>query len=118
MLLEGLLFWFLMFDRRTPAEGGLRWAWRFASLVAVAPPQIVLGAIIVFSRTELFDVYSVCGRAWAISPMVDQQIGGLLTWIPPAMMSLVGVLIVAKFAMDDARAQERQVAEPDSAYST
>lgn len=118
MLLEGLLFWFLIFDRRTPDQGGLKWRWRFASLILIAPPQIALGAYITFSRTELFDVYSVCGRAWAISPMVDQQLGGLLTWIPPAMMSLVGVLIVAKFAMDDARAQERAASEPDSIYSS
>lgn len=118
MLLEGLLFWFLIFDRRTSAEGGLKWRWRFASLVAIAPPQIGLGAIIVFSRTELFDVYSVCGRAWAISPMTDQQLGGLLTWIPPAMMSLIGVLIIAKFAMDDARFQDSETAKPNSVYAT
>ncbi len=114
MLIDGLLFWFLILDRRTPAEGGLKWRWRFASLIAVAPPQIVLGAYIFLSSRELFDVYSVCGRAWAISPMVDQQIGGLLTWIPPAMMSLVGVLIVAKFAMDDARRQEQNARDPVS----
>ncbi len=34
-------------------------------------------------------IYAACGRAWDLSPMDDQQLGGLLTWIPAAMMSLV-----------------------------
>jgi putative membrane protein len=29
--------------------------------------------------------------------MTDQTLGGLLTWIPPAMMSVVGALIVLRF---------------------
>jgi putative membrane protein len=31
--------------------------------------------------------------------MTDQTLGGLLTWIPPAMMSVVGALIVLRFWM-------------------
>lgn len=114
MTLDGLLFWWLVLDRRSPDAGGLKYRWRFASLIAVTPPQIILGAFIFLSSRELFDVYTVCGRAWTISPMVDQQIGGLLTWIPPAMMSLVGVLIVARFAMDTER-QTMRVAAPSFA---
>jgi putative membrane protein len=49
----------------------------------------------------LYDVYDVCGRAWAIDPLTDQELGGLLTWIPAAMMSVVGSLVVLSYILDD-----------------
>jgi len=30
---------------------------------------------------------------------MDQLIGGMLTWIPPAMMSILGILIILRRAM-------------------
>jgi putative membrane protein len=45
----------------------------------------------------LYPIYSICGRAFTwISPMRDQQIGGLLLWIPGSMMSVVGALIALR----------------------
>jgi len=61
--------------------------------------QIVVGAYIALSKHVLYDVYSVCGRAWPISPLTDQTIGGLTTWIPAAMMSVVGILLVIRMWM-------------------
>ncbi|HSN19637.1 MAG TPA: cytochrome c oxidase assembly protein [Usitatibacter sp.] len=95
MFLDGLLFWALVLDPRGPAEGG--WAGfgpRIWMLVLAMPPQIVLGAYIALSGRELFDVYGLCGRAWDMSAATDQTIGGLVTWIPAAMMHVVGALIV------------------------
>lgn len=94
MLLEGLLFWWLIVDPRGKADGGLGFGLRILMLWFVMLPQIGLGAWIGLSREELYDVYAVCGRAWPISPLTDQQIGGLITWIPAAMMSVVGALVV------------------------
>lgn len=94
MLVEGLLFWWLVVDPRGRADGGIRFGGRILMLWFVMLPQIALGAWIGLSRVELYDVYAVCGRAWPISPLTDQQIGGLITWIPAAMMSVVGALVV------------------------
>ncbi|MGE6608781.1 cytochrome c oxidase assembly protein [Halomonas sp. NPDC076908] len=77
-----------------------------AILMAVIPPQIVLGAYIAFSEEVIFDVYEVCGRAWPLDPLDDQRIGGLLTWIPATMMSALGVLIVLSFMFRDARNED------------
>ena len=106
MLLDGLLFWFLMLDPRSRAEGALVGLGpRIGLLLAAALPQIAIGAHIALSSQDLFNVYGVCGRAWEIDPLEDQQIGGLVTWIPAAMMHTVGVLIVIGFWMRaDARA--------------
>jgi putative membrane protein len=100
MLLDGLLFWWLMLDNRMPHESrtlphSVRIIVLFASMVA----QILIGSHIALSKTPLYDVYNVCGRAWPISPLTDQTIGGLITWIPSAMMSVIGILLVIRLWM-------------------
>lgn len=100
MLLDGILFWWLIFDPRSPyVTNALGYGKRILLLALVAVPQMVLGATIVFSRGMLYDVYEVCGRAWPMPPEMDQLLGGLLTWIPPAMMSILGILIILRRAM-------------------
>ena len=98
MVLDGLLFWYLILDPRTRQQGALLgYGTRIIVLWAIILPQIVLGASIGLSRSVLFDVYDVCGRAWPLSPITDQQIGGLITWIPSSMMSAVAMLVVLRF---------------------
>jgi putative membrane protein len=95
MALDGLLFWHLILDPRPPLRGRTPgYGLRIALLVAVIPPQILLGARIFFARHDLYPVYTFCGRLWPVAPMTDQQLGGLITWIPPAMMSVVAMLVV------------------------
>ena len=102
MALDGLLFWWLIFDPRSPAvTNALGYGKRILLLALVAIPQMILGAWIVFSRGMVYDVYEVCGRAWPMPPETDQLLGGLLTWIPPAMMSILGILIVLRRAMHE-----------------
>lgn len=117
MAIDGLLYWFLVFDPRTPDQGGLAYRWRIAGLIAVAPPQIILGAYITLSSSELFEVYAVCGRAWDLNPLVDQQIGGLITWIPAAMMSLMGVMVVMRMMFDHERTKQTNL-EQEPHYAT
>ena len=100
MLLDGLLFWWLVFDPRPPAiTSSLGYGRRMLVLAAAGVLQMFLGAWIVFSRDMVYDVYEVCGRAWPIDPDVDQLLGGMLTYIPPAMMSVLGILLILRRAM-------------------
>lgn len=95
MLLDGLLFWWLILDPRpVHAFGRLGYGGRIIILSLIVPPQIIIGAHIALASESLYPVYSVCGRAWPISPLVDQQIAGLVTWIPSSMMSVLAMLIV------------------------
>ena len=101
MAVDGLLFWWLIFERGdhgiTPRLSPGR---RILVLALIMPPQIALGAYITFSGQNLFEIYDVCGRAFPIDPMLDQQIGGLITWIPAAMMSVVAAIIVLAFRLE------------------
>lgn len=98
MLIDGLLFWYLIVGPEDQSRQGhhISFGARIVMLWLVMVAQIIIGASITFKQGELYDVYAVCGRAWPLSPLVDQQYGGLITWIPSAMMSVVAALIVIR----------------------
>lgn len=100
MLIDGLLFWWLMLNPRPRGGSAVTsYAARVLILFMIMLPQIALGAYIALSGNALYDVYDVCGRALTISPGTDQELGGLLTWIPAAMMSVLGILVVIRLMM-------------------
>lgn len=100
MLIDGLLFWWLMLNPKpTGGSAVVGYAGRVLILFIIMLPQIALGAYITLSGGVLYDVYDVCGRAWPIAPGTDQELGGLLTWIPAAMMSVLGILVVIRLMM-------------------
>jgi putative membrane protein len=95
MFLDGLLFWWLILDPRDPERADtVRFLPRVLILFLIMIPQILLGAYITLANVDLYDIYAVCGRAWPIEPETDQQLGGLITWIPAAMMSALGMVVV------------------------
>ncbi|AOJ01372.1 hypothetical protein WS70_05630 [Burkholderia mayonis] len=100
MVIDGLLFWWLVVDPRPAPPARLAPGRRILIAVAAIPPQILLGALIFFTPHELYPIYSICGRAFTwLSPLRDQQIGGLLLWIPGSMMSVIGALIALRHWM-------------------
>jgi len=95
MFVDGLLFWWLILDPASKAEGArVSYGQRILMLVMIVLPQILIGARIALAKSVVYDVYSVCGRAWPIDPIVDQIYSGLITWTPAAMMSVLSTLII------------------------
>jgi putative membrane protein len=95
MVVEGILFWCLVLDPRPSPPARASFAARIALAFAVMFPQIIGGAVITFTQRDLYSFYDLCGRIYPnLGPHVDQAIGGLIIWIPPAMMSVLAVLLV------------------------
>jgi putative membrane protein len=95
MVLDGLLFWSLVLDPRPSPPARVSWLGRAALAVLVMFPQIALGALISFAGRDLYPFYDYCGRLLpSIGALTDQMIGGVIIWIPPAMMSVVALLLV------------------------
>lgn len=95
MAVDGILFWAMVLDTRPKGQAGVSFGLRAALSVAVMFPQIVLGALITFATHDIFPYYAYCGRYFpGIDAVTDQQIGGIVIWIPPAMMSALGLLVV------------------------
>ncbi len=109
IFIDGILFWWMILAPiEAQGAAAVPYGRRVIVLTAVALPQIVLGAYITLCSRPLYSIYAVCGRAWHISPMLDQQLGGLLTWIPGAMMSAVGVLVILHHVL---QAERRALAQ-------
>ncbi len=95
--IDGLLFWWLVLDRRSKPPARLAPGTRIFLSLIVALPQIILGAYITFTRRDLFPIYDLCGRAFPwITTMRSQRIGGLILWIPGGMMSVLGALVAIR----------------------
>jgi len=117
MAADGLLFWWFILDPRKPGSTAVTYSIGLRMLVlwATMPPQIAIGAYITLANHQIYDVYAVCGRAITISPMIDQQLGGLVTWIPAAMMSAVATLVLLRFSFRHEREAQRSAVPPPSA---
>ena len=76
-------------------------------LTIVMVPMILAGAIIGLSRHNLYPVYGICGRFFPISPLTDQQIGGMIIWIPGSLLTILAALIALSRAMSQAESREQ-----------
>lgn len=51
-------------------------------------PPTILGAVITFAGDILYPSYASAPRLWGLSAELDQQIGGLIMWMPGALVYL------------------------------
>lgn len=115
MVLDGLLFWCLVLDPRPKPPARTGYFSRAAMAFGVIFPQILIGALIVFSTHDLYPYYDYCGRFFpTISPLYDQLVGGMVVWIPPAMMSVIALILVLNHLRLHEEATEQHLA-PDAA---
>ena len=54
----------------------------------------ILGAVITFSDKVLYPWYAEAPRLWNISATTDQEIGGIIMWVPGGMAFLTVLIIV------------------------
>jgi putative membrane protein len=98
MVVDGILFWSLILDPRPKPLARITFMARIGLVMAVMFPQIMMGAMITFTGHDIYDFYHWCGRIFPdIGAIRDQMYGGLIVWIPGAMMSVVSVLLVLNF---------------------
>jgi putative membrane protein len=60
------------------------------ALVTTIGQMGLLGALIVFAPRPIYLVHLTSTAPWGFGPLVDQQLGGLLMWVP-AMLPYLGV---------------------------
>jgi len=94
MVIDGVLFWILVLDPRPKPPAFLSFRARAAMAAAVMLPQTMIGALITFAPHDLYTFYDWCGRIYSLSPLEDQQLGGLIIWIPPTMMNATALILV------------------------
>lgn len=96
MLLSGFVYWSLILDHRPHPPGRMGAGMRVLSPGFTMAPQILAGAIVTFSRTDLYPIFEICGRAFTFNVLTGQMIGGIITWVPAALMESFGALLALR----------------------
>jgi putative membrane protein len=78
------LLWRGVFARRSEPGPAL------IALLATVVQMGLLGAVIVFAARPLYAVHFLSSEAWGLGALADQQLAGLLMWVP-AMLPYLGV---------------------------
>ncbi|MBI0475760.1 cytochrome c oxidase assembly protein [Sphingomonas sp. MA1305] len=90
-LVTALLFWTAMWHRRTPA------AIAALCLVATAIVSGALGALMAFATSPWYAGYASLGMApFGLSPAEDQQLAGLLMWVPGGLVHAGAALLLMR----------------------
>ncbi len=104
-----LPFWWIVLDPRPFPQARLSYGKRILMVVLVMLPMMLVGAVIGLSRHDLYPVYALCGRFLPISPVTDQQIGGMIIWIPGSLLTAGTALIALARLLEHSRRQELTV---------
>ena len=79
-------------------------------LFTTAMHTSILGALLTFARTVWYPAYSPTAPQWGLSALEDQQIGGLIMWVPGGLVYLGAASVL--FAAGSAEAASVAAAEP------
>jgi putative membrane protein len=87
-----LAFWWWLIDpvARRRLGGGLAVAYAIAAGVQ----GMILGSLMLFSGHPWYPAYANGTRAFGITPLQDQQLAGLVMWIPPSLVYLVAAALL------------------------
>jgi putative membrane protein len=96
MMLSGLTYWWMVLDHRPKPPGRLAPGLRVLSPAVTMTPQIIAGAIVTFSRTDLYPIFEICGRAFTLNVLTGQLIGGVIMWVPAAIIESMGGLLAMR----------------------
>jgi cytochrome c oxidase assembly factor CtaG/cytochrome c2 len=93
LVLAGSLFWWAMVHGRY-GRGGYGLAVLYVFLTAVHSGG--LGALLAMSPTVWYPDYAAAATAWHVDALADQQLAGLLMWIPAGVIFIVfGLALMA-----------------------
>jgi putative membrane protein len=109
--LTALLFWWLLVRRhgRRMRMGGA-----VAYLFGAALQGTILGAVITMSRHPWYPSHFGTTQPWGLTPLEDQQLAGLLMWIPAGLVYLIPLVPLVTRTLGNATltviAEERAIA--------
>lgn len=90
---SALLFWWALFRGR---EARTNFGAAVLYIFTTAVHTSVLGALLTFSPTVWYPAYSATTSAWGLTPLEDQQLGGLIMWVPAGLTYVIaGVWLLA-----------------------
>jgi putative membrane protein len=100
-LATALLFWWALLRGR---EGRLGRPAAVLYLFTTSVHTSLLGALLAFSSTLWYPLYGSNTAAWGLTALEDQQLAGLIMWVPGGMAYLIAALAMAATWLNEPRA--------------
>jgi cytochrome c oxidase assembly factor CtaG len=103
--LSALLFWWSLFFARAGHSYGVGVVYIFTTAIHTG----LLGALLTFSPVIFYPAYVTTAPLWGLTPLQDQQIGGLIMWIPAgALYMIAGLILFAAWLRESDLVLERK----------
>jgi cytochrome c oxidase assembly factor CtaG len=101
-LATAFLFWWDLIDP-VPMAGKLPYIGRFIYLILALTQSMPLAAFLTFASHPWYEPYIYGPGLWGLTPLVDQQIGGLIMWIggTTVYFMALGVLFAVAVRKDE-----------------
>jgi putative membrane protein len=89
---SALLFWWSLFHAHTHDTGGGGILYIFTTAIHTS----ILGALLTLTSHLWYTGYTATTAAWGFTPLEDQQLGGLIMWVPAGLVYIaVGLKLLA-----------------------
>jgi cytochrome c oxidase assembly factor CtaG len=89
-LATAALFWWSLLDARRLSARGAAVLYLFLTALHTG----ALGALLAVSRTSWYPAYGHAPLLWGLTPIEDQQLAGLIMWIPGTVPYLIAALLL------------------------
>ena len=93
-LFTAMLFWWILFKHNRPDH--LHYAMTIPFLFLTVLQSSILGALMTFTSQPWYPDYAASAARWGLTPLQDQQIAGLIMWVPGG--AVFTLLTIAYFA--------------------
>jgi putative membrane protein len=90
-LLSALLFWWAVIHSR---RGLMSYGAAVLYVFTTSIHSGALGALITFAGSLWYPAYEHTTQSWGLTPMEDQQLGGLIMWIPAGLVYIFAGLML------------------------
>lgn len=92
ILASSIWFWReLLSPKRQPIDAMIYLVLGFAQMG-------MLGALLAFAPAPLYSAHMSTPFQWGTTPLVDQQLGGLIMWVPAALPFMIIGIVIARSA--------------------
>jgi len=109
--ISALLFWWALIHG---PQGAMGYGAAVLYLFTTSVHSGVLGALLTVARSVWYPSYAGLTTSWGLTPLEDQQLGGLIMWIPAGLVYLIaGLALFAGWLREaDLRDARRERLEP------